>query len=320
MGLIDYLSEIYEAVNKLKLRNSDRDNYVLAFRGEACDYGTTKLMPSIFRNPGYVEKERYLFELIDDYGMGKGDKCSNIEKLIETQHYIAISRLLDISFNSLVALYFACKHGSSNEQDGRIYVFLFPEYFSPHSGYLEEFYTKILNGENNFAYFRNFKVITHSYSNERIKAQNGGFIFFPGNKYCPMNQVYYEQVEIRGADKSKVLEDLDVMFQINDATIFPEVENIARLVTRKFEKGGYKKNAASIEDEVCKYLQRISYEVDTLKKMSYSSMDLLRRLRKEEDDIKNFLFYQKTINGVQETYDSLLDEVEKEFNLIRKLI
>lgn len=36
-------------------------------------------------------------------------KAENIEKAIDAQHYIAISRMLDISFSVLTALYFACE-------------------------------------------------------------------------------------------------------------------------------------------------------------------------------------------------------------------
>ena len=77
-------------------------------------------MPSLFRNPSFVAKERYLFELLGDYNIIGTEKKRYIEKSIEAQHYISISRNLDITFSILPALYFACK--SEKKEDGVLYL------------------------------------------------------------------------------------------------------------------------------------------------------------------------------------------------------
>ena len=176
--LPDYIAKIKEKVAELSSRHSAflQTPPLIAFRGEPDDYGATKLMPSLFRDSSYIAKESHLFELFCDYSI-VGSNASNIEKAIEAQHYASVSRMLDISFDVLVSLYFACAH--PNDHDGYVYVFTFPEHYSPHSKYIEEFYTNVLEGKH-VAYSRNFKVFSHSFTNDRIKAQKGGFIFSQG--------------------------------------------------------------------------------------------------------------------------------------------
>lgn len=124
MILSNYLKKVEEEVDSLIERHKKvtNTNCLIAFRGENKDYEETKLMPSLFRNENYIEKEKYLFELLDDYGFIQPNQKRNIEKAIEAQHYIAISRMLDITFNLFVAIFFACK---GNENENGIIYFLF---------------------------------------------------------------------------------------------------------------------------------------------------------------------------------------------------
>lgn len=107
--LPDYIAKIKEKVAELSSRHSAflQTPPLIAFRGEPDDYGATKLMPSLFRDSSYIAKESHLFELFCDYSI-VGSNASNIEKAIEAQHYASVSRMLDISFDVLVSLYFAC--------------------------------------------------------------------------------------------------------------------------------------------------------------------------------------------------------------------
>ena len=134
--LPDYIAKIKEKVAELSSRHSAflQTPPLIAFRGEPDDYGATKLMPSLFRDSSYIAKESHLFELFCDYSI-VGSNASNIEKAIEAQHYASVSRMLDISFDVLVSLYFACAH--QNDHDGYVYVFTFPEHYSPHSKYID---------------------------------------------------------------------------------------------------------------------------------------------------------------------------------------
>lgn len=288
-----YLVQIEEKIEGLIKRHEQysESDYLLGFRGERRDYGSTSLMPSLFRNKDYVSKEKYLFELLGDYGFLDNGTTRNIDRAIEAQHYIAISRMLDISFSILPALYFACGSGDASS-DGYLFIFCFPEHYSPHSQYIEQFYTEILDdNETSTAYSSNFKVISHSYSNDRIKAQVGGFIFFPGNEYKPIQSIYYEKINIKAEDKKMLLKELDMFFHINEASLFPEKEKLVPIIETKFREGSYSDRRITVEGEVSSYFQRIEYEIEMLihKKEVSDKIELLRRLRKEESDLLYFI-------------------------------
>ena len=286
--LPDYIAQIKEKVAELSSRHRTflKTEPLIAFRGESKDYGDTKLTPSLFRDSSHVDKESHLFELFCDYNI-VDSKASNIEKAIETQHYASISRMLDISFDVLVALYFACAH--PEEHDGYVYVFAFPEHYSPHSKYIEEFYTNVLNGKH-IAYSRNFKVFSHSFTNDRIKAQKGGFIFFPGKEFHPINDCYYERILISKNHKREILEDLEALFQITKATLFPEKDKIAEVITNKFKGNIYATKSVSLENEIESSFSRINYELKILrlKGEAADKKKVMRWLRKEQDDLINY--------------------------------
>lgn len=307
------------AILTLRHRTILKSEPLIAFRGESRDYGDTKLTPSLFRDYSYVNKEVHLFELFCDYNI-VSQSASNIERAIETQHYASISRMLDISFDVLVALYFACAH--AGECDGYVYVFAFPEHYSPHSKYIEEFYTNVLD-EKHIAYSRNFKVFSHSYTNDRIKAQKGGFIFFPGKEFQPINNCYYEMIPIHKDDKKKILQDLEVLFQINEATLFPEKDKIAGVVKKKFESSTYIPKKITLENEIDSFISRIDYElkIQCLKESAWNSKDILRWLRKEKDDIKNYIIVEakkvKEQDKVQDIEKKLCEKIEKDFQILQ---
>lgn len=289
-----YLDEVNNKIELLLQRNGkkDQNGILIAFRGESKDYGRTKLMPSLFRDNSYVAKEKYLFELLSDYGVIGEEKIRNIEKAIEAQHYVAISRMLDITFNILPALYFACSSEGNKEEEGKIYIFLFSEHYSPHSKYIESFYTEMLEGKN-IAYSKNFKVVSHSYSNDRIKAQNGGFIFFQGKEFSPINDIYYETININQDDKIIILKELNLLFSINEATIYPDKEKKAKLAEQKFKKGIYKDKELTVSAEIHTYFERINYECIMYKKKKngvFNKKGYLRKLRKEKEDLLTYIY------------------------------
>ena len=312
--LPDYIAKIKEKVAELSSRHSAflQTPPLIAFRGEPDDYGATKLMPSLFRDSSYIAKESHLFELFCDYSI-VGSNASNIEKAIEAQHYASVSRMLDISFDVLVSLYFACAH--PNDHDGYVYVFTFPEHYSPHSKYIEEFYTNVLEGKH-VAYSRNFKVFSHSFTNDRIKAQKGGFIFFPGRDFYPINSCYYDRIVISKNHKKEILDDLETLFQISTATLFPEKDKIAEVVKNRFRSSAYSTKEVSIRNEIESFFSRIDYELKMLrlKGEATKKKNIMRWLRKEQDDLINYVEQQLKSHSA----GSKRDDQETDFKTIQK--
>ncbi len=67
------------------------------------------LLPSIFRTPNGVEKEHLLFRDMVAHEPQSFSECkSALDYLVQMQHYGLPTRLLDMTTNPLVALYFAC--------------------------------------------------------------------------------------------------------------------------------------------------------------------------------------------------------------------
>jgi len=68
------------------------------------------LLPSIFRTPNGVEKEHLLFRDMVAHEPQSFSECkSALDYLVQMQHYGLPTRLLDMTMNPLVALYFACQ-------------------------------------------------------------------------------------------------------------------------------------------------------------------------------------------------------------------
>ncbi|MGL4697372.1 FRG domain-containing protein [Enterococcus larvae] len=292
-SLVTYLIEIDSVIKEARSETTSfyEGECITAFRGEPMDYGNTAMMPSLFREEYSINDELNLLDLLCDYSVVEKGMIKNIEKAIESQHYIAISRLLDVTFNILPAIFFAASLES--QHDGFIYIYTFPEHFSPQSDYIENFYTAMLNKNNeNIPFLGDFKVITHGYNNERMKSQQGGFILFPGEKFRQIPRCYYKKICIKSEDKIDLLYELDLMFNISEATIYPEKDKRKALIKNHINKSKQVRrydSKISIEDEVISYLKRLDFEFYLMKKKSADKKELARIFRKEISDLCFFI-------------------------------
>ncbi|MHC6203181.1 FRG domain-containing protein [Breznakiellaceae bacterium SP9] len=109
-------------------QNKGNKEQVLFFRGEHDKY--KKLLPSIYQ-PGYdIDHENQIFkETVAAFPEEMLSKKTTIERLIFMRHYELPTRLLDISKNPLVGLFFACyrEHKIEREKDSLVYVFSVPQ-------------------------------------------------------------------------------------------------------------------------------------------------------------------------------------------------
>jgi FRG domain protein len=101
---INSVSEFIEKIVQL----DKEEGTEIFYRGHADK--NWELLPSIFRTPNGVEKEHLLFRDMVAHEPQSFSECkSALDYLVQMQHYGLPTRLLDMTTNPLVALYFACQ-------------------------------------------------------------------------------------------------------------------------------------------------------------------------------------------------------------------
>ncbi|HFZ1931786.1 FRG domain-containing protein [Serratia marcescens] len=93
------------------------------FRGHS-DY-RYELVPGIYRKgKGWINHEHKLFrEIMLRCPVEFRGNSTTFQNLVKMQHYALPTRLLDITTNALMALYFACVGEAEKKQDGEVIVF-----------------------------------------------------------------------------------------------------------------------------------------------------------------------------------------------------
>lgn len=87
-----------------------------------------KLIPSILRTPhGPMVEHRLFREMVAHEPQSFSECRSALDHLVQMQHYGLPTRLLDVTMNPLVALYFACEEATPHPADGAVYHFAVPE-------------------------------------------------------------------------------------------------------------------------------------------------------------------------------------------------
>lgn len=120
------ISDIHSFVKHVLERSSEREFF---YRGHASvDFA---LMPSIGRNVNYTEElEKSVFlEFKKNYYSYTDERPqSDIDLLFLGQHYGLPTRLLDWTYNPMIALYFACEENKdTDDKDGCIYAVSIPQ-------------------------------------------------------------------------------------------------------------------------------------------------------------------------------------------------
>ena len=100
-------------------------NGVLMYRGHS-NARKYKLNPSLFRKPPAWRRESsFLRMLLASQPQEFSGDLTTLERLVRMQHYSLPTRLLDVTWNPLVALYFSSTE--DQKEDGEVIVFKVPE-------------------------------------------------------------------------------------------------------------------------------------------------------------------------------------------------
>ncbi len=226
-----------------EIAEEDKPTIKFFFRGHGnIDW---KLRPSLFRpisgadvnvyekdiaNHSYYRQEQYITqEAIRLYPNVFTNAKTDIERMAICQHYALPTRLLDVSGNALVALYFAV--ATEEDKDGCVYVFrATSEDYKKAStaGSLDN--VNILryhdNGSGPIASTKRILLVFPPHETIRQKAQYGGFFLFENSiKPFVLNgfaEGEFRRIKINQNKKSQLLNELESICNIHKGTLFPE--------------------------------------------------------------------------------------------------
>ncbi|WP_114635472.1 FRG domain-containing protein [Vibrio splendidus] len=238
-----------------------------------------KLEPSLFRkdkegNYLYLDVEHIICrELLVSNSADFSSDIYTLDRLVRMQHYSLPTRLLDITSNPLIALYFACK--GSSEESGEVIIFAVKrenvKYFDSDVASCISNLSRLPKSEKDKIDFnldiedfneqksvrrllhfikeekpffepiidpkdmRKVICVKGKKSNDRITSQSGAFLLF-GHEVI-FDEKGTEEIEVLRitiTNKTVLLKELDLL-NINESTVFPYIENSARYVADKYK-------------------------------------------------------------------------------------
>lgn len=219
-----------------------------------------ELKPCLLRNEDYLRNE---FELLNKfyYNARTFENFNSVSEFyVLVQHYSLPTRLLDFSYNPLVALYFSINSYSQKDADNHSYILclkskdksgeLIKEYVIdsyagvegselklPDGTFLGQIRSRILNGKEDC---KGLKILKSNFTNERIFSQQGLFLIDFSEKYFEdlysINELSGYVVEIDSCIFSVLLRILNTL-GINQASLMRDVESVAKYSKESIKSG-----------------------------------------------------------------------------------
>ena len=250
----------YKALTDLCDNNASDIQYF--YRGHSdSEY---KSVPSIYRKNNIAYENQMFREAIRRNPSEFTEDMSTFDKLVKMQHYELPTRLLDITTNPLIALYFACKE--HEKKDGEILIYTMSDkqikYFDSDSVCILSNLSKRpldFSFENDKDYLvydiqqdkQNFNgdyleetaihdvfCVMPKLNNDRIVRQHGAFFIFGmgDTKDKPAELLDKPMsIKIRSSSKKDILRELQVL-GIDEATLFPETDKVMKQIKNKYEE------------------------------------------------------------------------------------
>ena len=216
---------------------------------------TYNLIPSVFRGENWEKEAYYYHEMAlrsPEHIQGK----SHLDKLVTMQHYDCPTRLLDITSNPLVALFFACMNYGNTQNDhyhqGVVYVF-------------SQYPRDVVYGDSDralvlsclAAFSKDEKIRIHDLANEQL--QTGKFSQRSGRAQYSNDVIEKLYHEITREDPA-FRRDIQPIHLLSPLFVQPNRTNM-RIAKQDgaFILCGLSKNAQEAEQKLNVYVQEIIY-------------------------------------------------------------
>lgn len=263
------VSDFIERISSYTRERGKPDHFCV-YRGEPECY-PSPCCPGLFRRGVLSENRFFEKNLFDAMRQNKltGEK-RYLDNAIDAQHGEFPSRLLDVSYNCLVALYFAVtpyyhmEEDALDKKDGMVFLFFLDEIFSPSARNTNDNYRAIIDRDPEWCqeplFQKNLKFIDHTKLNPRIIAQQGAFILFQGDEAEEPPRGMFCGIRIPGESKAGLRSQLKSLFGIHTGSIYPEISNLVRELTNKSRQ--LNTSAFTCENELHYTLSQMERELD----------------------------------------------------------
>lgn len=206
------LSDYIDVINRLAEISNVPEYGRLVFRGHSDASSSYKLIPTIGRKWPIMEysENRMVTEMLTLRPEEFLGIMSNFDLLSKLQHFGLPTRLLDFTFNPLIALYFACSN--DKKTDSRVICTYDTSDWSTagtvekicgtyrHNDYNAVSLDKLLGGVTELRkyalHIREPLMAKPKYTNDRIKHQSAVFMIFPNAVYDYRSQMVVKGREI----------------------------------------------------------------------------------------------------------------------------
>ena len=284
---ITYIESVSDFLNDIKgIRN--KSGYTLFYRGHSDK--NYELKPSIYRNENFIKNEDKIYrETIAKVPYDFNGK-SSIESLALMQHYGVPTRILDLTTNALVALYFACEESKKIKE-----------------------ITKVKGGSFLKKVNIDGEVIIFNIPNESVCYSDSDKVTILANLSKYENNLHYE----KNTSYKQDISDVEIKIkEILKKTL--KVINIDAVLEKAESLRDYSLNK---KEELKKY-----YEDYRLKNIDEKIEDIIENYKGKEkikDDIKSFftillLTILKTI--IDEAEQSYINSLNEKDPYLKKLL
>lgn len=259
---IEQVNSVEDYLKKLEKYFEGEDG--LYFRGQSGKY--SEITSSISRNIGHLQNETKMYRELIDIRKEEFEKLQHpFDYLDKFQRYGCPTRLIDLTVNPLIALYFAVEN-IEEEESGRVYLFKDQDYpqddirvkvvttlaftdeldiESIKSKY-HELFTEEISNEEIKKYLSRTWIVTEKQNdfNKRKNSQSGTFAICGNemegdeitNTIVPLRIENTELIfHIPFEYKKKIKQELDEVHTINGSGVYPELPSAANYVKEKFK-------------------------------------------------------------------------------------